>query len=199
MFTPHARCAGADLRGPFLDRRQGRGAPATAAMTTRLGRTYSRRWLCSRRPLVRRACREIGRAASTAKKGRSADSENSRRVENYDFGPMATTAPGRDRIPTPSSAALDAVPELRAVLPPTAIGKDYPYRGRWSASPLQVPACSFRWAAIWDDRRLGRRCRAQLLRRVLGLDIRRPALKLPGLGRLGVAQASNIRKTNSLA
>ena len=28
-------------------------------------------------------------------------------------------------------AALDAVPELRAVLPPTAIGKDYPYNGRW--------------------------------------------------------------------
>ncbi len=26
-------------------------------------------------------------------------------------------------------AALDAVPELNAVLPPTAIGKDYPYDG----------------------------------------------------------------------
>jgi hypothetical protein len=28
-------------------------------------------------------------------------------------------------------AALDSVPELRAVLPPTAIGKDFPYNGRW--------------------------------------------------------------------
>jgi hypothetical protein len=28
-------------------------------------------------------------------------------------------------------AALDAVPELQAVLPPTAIGKDFPYDGRW--------------------------------------------------------------------
>ena len=28
-------------------------------------------------------------------------------------------------------AVLDAVPELAAVLPPTAIGKDYPYRGEW--------------------------------------------------------------------
>jgi hypothetical protein len=26
---------------------------------------------------------------------------------------------------------LDAVPELKAVLPPTAIGKDYPYHGEW--------------------------------------------------------------------
>src|ERR1700744_1813810 len=28
-------------------------------------------------------------------------------------------------------AILDTVPELRAVLPPTAIGKDFPYRGAW--------------------------------------------------------------------
>jgi Protein of unknown function (DUF3750) len=28
-------------------------------------------------------------------------------------------------------AALDSVPELGAVLPPTAIGKDYPCNGRW--------------------------------------------------------------------
>ena len=31
-------------------------------------------------------------------------------------------------------AALDAVPEMRAVLPPTAIGKNFPYDGRGSAS-----------------------------------------------------------------
>ncbi len=28
-------------------------------------------------------------------------------------------------------AVLSAVPELKAVLPPTAIGKDYPYEGEW--------------------------------------------------------------------
>jgi hypothetical protein len=28
-------------------------------------------------------------------------------------------------------AVLDAVPELKAVLPPTAIGKDYPCEGDW--------------------------------------------------------------------
>jgi hypothetical protein len=28
-------------------------------------------------------------------------------------------------------AVLDAVPELKTVLPPTAVGKDYPYRGEW--------------------------------------------------------------------
>ena len=29
------------------------------------------------------------------------------------------------------AAVMDAVPEIRTTLPPTAIGKDYPYDGRW--------------------------------------------------------------------
>jgi hypothetical protein len=53
-------------------------------------------------------------------------------IENYKF-----RAYGNYRAwPGPNSntfvqAALDAVPELRAVLPPTAIGKDFPYDGHW--------------------------------------------------------------------
>ena len=53
-------------------------------------------------------------------------------VENYRFRTYGDYSPW----PGPNSntfvqAVLDAVPELRAVLPPTAVGKDYPYRGEW--------------------------------------------------------------------
>ena len=53
-------------------------------------------------------------------------------VESYRFRADGDYSPW----PGPNSntfvqAALDAVPELKAVLPPTAIGKDYPYRGQW--------------------------------------------------------------------
>ncbi len=39
-------------------------------------------------------------------------------------------------LPGPNSntfvaAVMDAIPEIRAALPPTALGKDYPYDGRW--------------------------------------------------------------------
>src|SRR5579863_504957 len=53
-------------------------------------------------------------------------------VENYKFRAYGDYSAW----PGPNSntfvqAALDSVPELRAVLPPTAIGKDFPYNGRW--------------------------------------------------------------------
>ena len=53
-------------------------------------------------------------------------------VENYKFRSYGDYSAW----PGPNSntfvqAVLDAVPELKTVLPPTAIGKDYPYRGEW--------------------------------------------------------------------
>lgn len=85
-------------------------------------------------------------------------------------------------------AALDAVPELRAVLPPTAVGKDYPYSGRWAgitpsrtglyASLSGYLGMTVGWVEGFEINFFGA---------VLGIDIRRPALKLPGIGRLGVA------------
>jgi Protein of unknown function (DUF3750) len=84
-------------------------------------------------------------------------------------------------------AALDAVPELKAVLPPTAIGKDYPYEGDWmglTASRTGVYVSlggylglTLGWVEGFEINFLGA---------VLGFDIRRPALKLPGIGRLGM-------------
>ena len=53
-------------------------------------------------------------------------------IENYKFRAYGDYSAW----PGPNSntfvqAVLDAVPELKAVLPPTAIGKDYPYEGDW--------------------------------------------------------------------
>lgn len=85
-------------------------------------------------------------------------------------------------------AALDAVPELCAVLPPTAIGKDFPYEGRWigvtpSGTGVFVSIAGYLgFTAGWVEG-----FELNFFGAVLGVDIRRPALKFPGLGRLGVA------------
>ena len=72
-------------------------------------------------------------------------------------------------------AVLDAVPELKAVLPPTAIGKDYPYEGDWfglTASRTGAYASlggylgfTIGWVEGFEINFLGA---------VLGFDIRRP-------------------------
>jgi Protein of unknown function (DUF3750) len=87
-------------------------------------------------------------------------------------------------------AALDAVPELRAVLPPTAIGKDFPYTGKLAgltASGSGVYASLAGYVGIsigWVEG-----VEINFFGAVLGFDIRRPALKLPGIGRLGLPAA----------
>jgi len=110
-------------------------------------------------------------------------------IEKYRFGSYGDYRPW----PGPNSntfvqAALDAVPELNAVLPPTAIGKDYPYRGDWigvTASGTGVFASLGGYLGLtigWIEG-----VELNLFGAVLGFDLRRPALKLPGLGRLGAA------------
>jgi hypothetical protein len=74
------------------------------------------------------------------------------------------------------------------VLPPTAIGKDFPYTGRWfgvtsSGTGVFVSIAGYigltlGWVEGFEFNFFGA---------VLGIDIRRPALKLPGLGRFGAA------------
>ena len=84
-------------------------------------------------------------------------------------------------------AALDSVPELRAVLPPTAIGKDFPYTGKWmgvtaSGTGIYASLAGYLGVSVgWVEG-----LELNFFGAVLGFDIRRPALKLPGLGRLGV-------------
>lgn len=87
-------------------------------------------------------------------------------------------------------AILDAVPELGSTLPPTAIGKDYPYDGRWfgltsSKTGLFASLGGYLGFTIgWTEG-----IELNFLGAVLGIDIRRPALKFPGIGRIGLPAA----------
>ncbi|WP_372618971.1 DUF3750 domain-containing protein [Falsiroseomonas sp.] len=88
------------------------------------------------------------------------------------------------------AAVLDAVPEVEVTLPPTAIGKDFPYDGRWirrtaSGSGLRLTLGGYAGLTIgWVEG-----IEVNILGAVAGFDIRRPAIKLPGLGRLGLPSA----------
>lgn len=111
-------------------------------------------------------------------------------VENYRF----RTYGDYSAWPGPNSntfvqAVLDAIPELDVVLPPTAIGKDYPYRGNWagltpSRTGVFVSLGGYLGVTIgWIEG-----IEFNVLGGVVGVDVRRPALKFPGIGRLGVSQ-----------
>jgi hypothetical protein len=96
------------------------------------------------------------------------------------------------------AAVMDAVPEIRTTLPPTAIGKDYPYDGRWlrlapSDTGVRLTLAgygglTFAWVEGIEINILGA---------VAGLDLRRPAIKLPGLGRLGMRESDGSATSTS--
>jgi Protein of unknown function (DUF3750) len=84
------------------------------------------------------------------------------------------------------TAVLASVPELQVALPPTAIGKDFPYDGEllgWtpSGTGFRLSLGGYLGLTVgWVEG-----VELNVLGAVLGLDLRRPAVKLPGLGRLG--------------
>jgi hypothetical protein len=85
------------------------------------------------------------------------------------------------------AAVMSAVPELRVALPPTAIGKDFPYGGEVlaltpSGTGIRATLGGYLGLTVgWVEG-----VEINLLGAVLGVDVRRPAIKLPGIGRLGV-------------
>jgi len=85
------------------------------------------------------------------------------------------------------AAVMDAVPDIHAALPPTAVGKDYPYDGRWlrwtpSGTGLRLTLGGYAGVTLaWVEG-----LEVNILGAVAGFDLRRPAVKLPGLGRIGV-------------
>jgi hypothetical protein len=126
----------------------------------------------------------------------SADGEHAERlipkirwvIETYKFRAYGDYHPW----PGPNSntfvqAALDAIPDLNAVLPPTAIGKDYPYHGEWygltpSRTGIFLNLAGYLGLKIgWVEG-----IELNLLGGVFGVDFRRPAIKLPAVGRLGM-------------
>ena len=97
-------------------------------------------------------------------------------------------------VPGPNSNTFVAhllrrVPELGATLPPIAVGKD------WLGPGLRRERdAGGDWHLSWNGvaglsagPRTG--LELQLLGQTLGLDLRRPALKLPGIGRVGLPTA----------
>jgi hypothetical protein len=84
------------------------------------------------------------------------------------------------------AAIMDSVPQMKASLPPTAIGKDFPYDGHWfgltpSKTGVRLNLGGYAGVTLgWYEG-----IELNVLGAVAGLDIRRPALKLPGMGRLG--------------
>ncbi len=86
------------------------------------------------------------------------------------------------------AAIIDAVPEMQAVLPPTAIGKDFPYDGEWfgrtpSGTGLRATLGGYLGITVgWLEG-----FELNVLGAVLGVDVRRPAIKIPGIGRIGMS------------
>jgi hypothetical protein len=85
------------------------------------------------------------------------------------------------------AAVMSATPGIRAALPPTAIGKDFPTDGHWigptpSHSGIRCTLGGYAGLTLgWVEG-----IEINLLGAVVGFDLRRPAIKLPGLGRLGM-------------
>lgn len=85
------------------------------------------------------------------------------------------------------AAVMAAAPELEAKLPATAVGKDYPYGGEWLA--LTPSKTGFRFTlGGYGGVTIGwlEGVEINVLGAVFGVEFRRPAVNLPGLGRFGV-------------
>ena len=72
-------------------------------------------------------------------------------------------------------------------MPPNAIGKDFPYDGRWlrptaSRTGIRLTLGGYAGLTIgWVEG-----VELNILGAVAGFDLRRPALKLPGFGRISL-------------
>jgi hypothetical protein len=93
------------------------------------------------------------------------------------------------------AAVLAAVPEIGVTLPATAIGKDFPADGRWlsltpSRTGVRLSLGGYAGLTIaWAEG-----IQVNLLGAVVGFDVRRPAIEVPGLGRLGMTAQWRARK-----
>lgn len=84
---------------------------------------------------------------------------------------------------------LRQVPELDAVLPPHAVGRDWLAGGRWleiEPGGRDVHLSAYGLAGISGGWRTG--VELHLLGQTLGVDLVRPALKLPAIGRVGLSR-----------
>ncbi len=107
-------------------------------------------------------------------------------VREYPYPSSYRTWPGPNSN-TFTAYIARAVPELRLHLPPTAIGKDYlpggaPAGPSPSGTGFQLSLLGLAGLLVgWEEG-----IELNLLGLTFGVDVKDPALKLPGLGRLGV-------------
>jgi hypothetical protein len=95
------------------------------------------------------------------------------------------------------ASVLRAVPELDIALPPEAIGKDFRTDGAMfglTASGTGIEASL--WGLLGLKLGWVEGLEVNLLSLVAGLDIRRPAIKLPGFGRIGIESATATAKSH---
>ena len=96
------------------------------------------------------------------------------------------------------AAVLRAVPELGAALPPNAIGNDFREQGFYlgltdSRTGIELNLWSLFGVKVgWVEG-----LEINLMSLVAGLDLRRPALKLPGFGRIGLGLPAAIAAPTS--
>ena len=90
------------------------------------------------------------------------------------------------------ATVLRAVPELATTLPPNAVGKDFrslPYAGPTdSGTGLEASL----WGLLGIKTGWIEGLELNFLGLVAGLDIRHPAVKLPGFGRIGLPDGSAL-------
>ena len=118
--------------------------------------------------------------------------EIERAVETYPF-----RARGGYRIwPGPNSNSFVAhvlreAPSLQVNLPEIAVGRDYPTDGRllaWDGGRRDLRLSAWGYAGITLGATAG--VEVNFLGLVAGVDLLRPAVKLPGFGRIGMAPAA---------
>ncbi len=107
-------------------------------------------------------------------------------VKSYPWADRYTAWPG------PNSNTFVAwigreIPELRLAMPANAIGKDYlPLDRAIGASPSHTGLQLSLWGLVGAIVGLDEGIELNVLGLVAGIDLRHPALKLPGVGRIGV-------------
>ena len=84
------------------------------------------------------------------------------------------------------AAVLRAVPELRVALPPNAIGRDFRPHPYFGLTDTRTGVEANLWGVLGAKFGVVEGIEINLLGLVAGLDIRKPAVKLPGFGRIGM-------------
>ena len=91
-----------------------------------------------------------------------------------------------------TAAVLRAVPELQATLPPNAVGKDFRERPYVGLTDSRTGIEASLWGLLGVKVGWIEGIELNFLGVVAGLDLRHPAVKLPGFGRIGMEDGAAI-------